>query len=426
MPELSAGEIAAIARGVLRGAADVRVRGFVARDDAADPAHAFVAVRGGHDHVAAALNRGAPLALVERDSALPDGATGVVVADVQDALARLAIAWRARLAAITVAITGSTGKTLTKDLVTAALSGARRVHATPASYNAEIGVPLTVFGCPDDAQVLVCELAARHPGEIAELAAIVRPRIGVITGIGVAHLGEFGSREAIACTKAELLEALPDDGVALVPSTDDFLPLLCARTRARVVTVGPGGTIPPVSLRMPVPGRALLRNATFAIGVARELGVDLADAAAGIEAARTTALRMQLATLGRRTLVNDAWNANPTSLPAALRTTAELAAGRPKWAVLAHMAEIGPIAVREHRRVGRLAAALGYERVVAVGDQAAGIAEGAGAIATPVPGIEEAFEIASAAPTDAVVLVKGSRVAGLERLADRLEKAWSS
>jgi UDP-N-acetylmuramoyl-tripeptide--D-alanyl-D-alanine ligase len=439
---LNAAEVARICGGRVRGDGALAARGFGADSRTLDRDEAFFAVRTGHDHVAEALGSGAAFAIVERPDALPLGATGVIVPDVVAAMGRLAADVRRRLDVRVVAITGSMGKTITKDLTAAALGVGLRVHAAPRSFNTDVTVPLVVLACPPDADVLVAELGARHPGEIADLCGIVRPDIGVLTGIGVTHLETFGSREAIARTKAELAASLPGNGLLVMPSTDDYLALLASVTDARLAAVGPGSNTRAVQVgmsadgrpvvravvdgrevtfRLGLPARALVRNALLALRVASELGVDAREAALALAGAATGAWRMEVREAGRRTIVNDAYNANPTSTAAALRAARDLASDRPAWAVLGEMAELGPIAAAEHLRIGRLARALRYDRVIAVGQRAAAIAEGAGAIGSrAADGDEAAALVWAEAPSDAVVLVKGSRVAGLEQVADRL------
>lgn len=433
MLRLTADEAARICGGHVRGRASPATA-IVADSREVSPETAFVAVRGGHGFVADAVSRGAPFVIVEREEAVPADTPAVVVADTVAALAALAIDRRSRLGVRAVGITGSVGKTLTKDLLAAALQTSMRVHAAPMSHNTDVSVPLVVLSCPDDADVLVCELGARHRGEIASLAELVRPDIGVVTGIGVTHLGEFGSRDAIAATKAELVAALPGDGTAIVPSDDDYLALLASSTHARMVCVGPGGAVTygadtvdvsgtrgwvrvsgeRIDVTVPLPGRALVRNAAMAVAVATTLGVDVRAAAAGIAAARPSAWRMEVTTVGEMTVVDDAWNANPTSVASALRTVRELAGDRQAWAVLGEMAELGPLAPEAHERIGRLAAALGCTGVVCIGAAAEGIAVGAGPIAERAASAEEAAAVvARHAASDAVVLVKASRVVGL-------------
>jgi UDP-N-acetylmuramoyl-tripeptide--D-alanyl-D-alanine ligase len=405
---------------------------------------AFAAIGGGHAFVTEAIDAGAPFVLVQQGEPVPDGATSIVVDDTVEALMKIATVVRERLALSVVGITGSVGKTLTKDFAAAALGTSLRVHATPKNYNAEIGVPLTVLGCPDGTEVLVAELGARQRGEIAELCDIVRPRVGVVTGIGEAHLEAFGTREAIAETKAELLTSLPDDGLAVVPSEDEFRDLLTGSTSARVVTVGERGDVAwrseridangrthgivtidgaDIDVTIPIPGRPLLHNAAIAVAVALEWGIDPNEAARAISDVRPTSWRMEVERIGPWTVINDAYNANPTSVAAALHSVRELARGAPMWAVLGEMAELGPSAVQAHEEAGRLARSLGFEGVVVVGEHAAGIAVGAGDIARRVETMRDAADLVrDLVSSGAFVLVKGSRVAGLERMPALLGK----
>lgn len=442
MPVLTAAEIAGICAGRLVGDGRAAARGIVADSREVTTGVGFAAIRRGHDFLAEAVAHGASVAVVERAESLPGGANGVIVDDVVQALAVLATAVRSRLDVRVVGITGSTGKTLTKDFTAAALGSRFRVHAAPRSFNTEIGVPLVVLSCPDDAEVLVVEMGARHADEIAELAEIARPDIGVVTGIGQTHLEEFGSRSAIARTKAELLGSLPPDGLAIVPSDDDYLPLLVSSTHARVITVGAGGSVrftadgverpgrttgsvsigttkTPVTL--PVPGRALMRNAAVAVAVAVDLGVDVGAAAAAIGRTNASSWRMQVVRVGSWTLVNDAYNANPTSVASALRTVRELAADAPAWAVLGGMAELGPVSASEHSRIGRLAAGLGFAGIVAVGSGTDALAASAGSISVRAASMTEAADIvAERVPVDSYILVKGSLVTGLKDFGDVL------
>lgn len=446
MPLLTARDIARTCAGRVVGDGGTAVATIVGDSREAVDGAGFAAIRGGHAFVGDALQRGARLAIVEREEAVPAGSTAIIVADVVDALSALAREVRSRLQVRCVGITGSTGKTLTKDFIAAAAAARFRVHAAPRSFNNEVGVPLVVLSCPDDADVLVVEMGARHRGDIEKLASIARCDIGVITGIGKTHLGEFGTRKAIASTKAELLRSLPASGLAVVPSDDDFLPVLSDSTIARKLTVGPGGQVRfraaaverpgrtvgtvtshghAMTVTLPVPGRALLRNAAVAIAVAGALGVPGPDAADAMARSTPTSWRMQVVPIGPWTVVNDAYNANPTSMTSALRTVKELGTGSPVWAVLGEMAELGTASSSEHVRVGRLAAALDYQGVIAVGDGAALIASAAGSIATSAASMEEAADLAiQHIPAGAYVLVKGSLVTGLKEftgvLSDKL------
>jgi len=412
------------------------------------PGALFVALqaeRDGHDFVLDALDKGAVGALVSR----PVEGTGLVlVDDTAAALTALGGAARERLAGVpVVGITGSTGKTSTKDLTAAALSPAGPVGASPVSFNNEIGVPLTLLSAPDGATAVVAEMGARGLGHIATLCAVARPTIGVITNIGMAHAEFFGSREEVARGKGELLEALPADGHALLCADDDMTPGLRARTAAAVLTAGtaaaadvrvsgvrlddelrpafhldtPWGAadVPP----LPVRGAHQAGNAALAVAVAGVAGVSLDTAVAGLAGAVGSPWRMEL----RRSpaglvVLNDAYNANPTSMAAALDALAALGAGGRRFAVLGPMAELGSLSIAEHQRLGKLVAAAGVELLVAV--DAPDLADGAAAAGTEALTVDAPeAAVAALAPRlregDAV-LVKASRVAGLERVAAAL------
>ncbi|MGH2760509.1 MAG: UDP-N-acetylmuramoyl-tripeptide--D-alanyl-D-alanine ligase [Actinomycetota bacterium] len=438
---MTAETVAQLCSGRVVGQDANRPAELVADSRTIEPGRAFVAVRGGHGFVREAVDAGAAYVVVE-SAAAAEGATAVVVDDTVRALGELATWVRSTLDVPVVAITGSFGKTLTKDFVAAALSSRYRVHAAPGSYNTEVGLPLMLLVTPEDTEVLVVELGARRPGEIAELCAMCRPTIGVLTGVGTTHLEIFGSRDAIARAKAELVASLPADGLAAVPSDDDYLPVFTAGTSARVTTVGPGGEtryaaagIDPyartsgtvalasgtVDVVLPIPGRALMRNAAMAMRVAVELGVEPRAAAHAIAGSQTTGARMEVVRVGGWTVVNDAYNANPNSVAAGLRTMSELRPDAERWAVLGAMAELGPMSEDAHVRIGRLARSLGYEGVIVVGDDAGGISRGAGAVAHPAPTMEEAADlVARLVPKGSVVLVKGSLVTGLRLFPDAL------
>jgi UDP-N-acetylmuramoyl-tripeptide--D-alanyl-D-alanine ligase len=432
------------------------------------PGALFVALRAerdGHDFVGVALDRGAAGALVSRPV---EGIGLVLVDDTAAALTALGREARQRLAAVpVVGITGSTGKTSTKDLTAAVLAPAGPVGASPVSFNNEIGVPLTLLSAPPGAVAVVVEMGARGIGHIATLCAVAQPTIGVITNIGMAHAEFFGSREEVAQGKGELLEALPADGYAVLCADDDMTPRLRARTGAAVLTAGasagadvrvsgvrldddlrpafrldtPWGSadVPP----LPVRGGHQAGNAAFAVAVAGVVGVSLADAVAGLAGVVGSPLRMDLRRSASGLLVlNDSYNANPTSMAAAVDALAKLGAAGRRFAVLGPMAELGPHAEAEHRRLGALAAAAGVEAVMAVGGggsagvpgSAAGadplaaavaaLAEGArdaGVDAVVVDGPDAAVaELGPRLRTGDAVLVKASRVAGLERVAAAL------
>jgi UDP-N-acetylmuramoyl-tripeptide--D-alanyl-D-alanine ligase len=324
--------------------------------------------------------------------------------------------------------------------------------ANQASFNNEVGLPLTLTRIEPDTEAVVVEMGARGPGHIAALARLARPVVGVVLNVGESHLGMFGSREAIAKAKGELVEALPAEGTAVLNADDPQVAAMADRTVAQVVTFGrteaaavraerveldgdgrarfllhtPAGTAPAT---LPAPGEHLVGCALAAAAAASVLGVGPAEVAAGLAGARLSPGRMQVR---RRpdglTVVDDAYNANPSSMAAALKTLAALGRrGGRTIAVLGEMAELGPTAAAEHDRIGRLATRLGIDRLIGVGEPGrvmvnAARMEGmwpeeAEAVADPDAAL--ALLTPVLAPAD-VVLVKASRVVALDRVADAL------
>ncbi len=435
-------EVARIVGGRLVGSGAPRVEEVTTDSRRVARGALFVALRGsrrdGHDFVAPALAAGAVAVVVDRPVEVRPR---IEVPDTQRALRDLGARRRDELAAVpAVAVTGSTGKTSTKDLLGAAIPGA---WASPRSYNNEIGVPLTVLGAPADATALVLEVGSRAVGQIRWLASVLRPRVAVITNLGVVHLETFGSRDALADAKWEIVEALEPNGTAVLPAGEARLK--GRRHRGRTVTFGreadadvavsdletDEGGRPRFTLRVEGERRRVrLRlvgahqavNAAAATAAARALGVDLEAIVAGLAEAAGSPWRMQIHR-GRFTVVNDAYNANPDSMDAALRTVAAM--GGRRLAVLGRMAELGPITEAAHVAVGRLIATLGFSHVVVVGEDH-GLVAAAGGIASRVEDREEAVaRILDVVRPGDVVLVKASRSVGLEHVADALTREAS-
>jgi UDP-N-acetylmuramoyl-tripeptide--D-alanyl-D-alanine ligase len=388
-----------------------------------------VAARDGHDFVAAALAGGASAYLTSRE---PVGGTAVRVGDTAAALWALGAHARDSLPERVVGITGSVGKTTVKDLVAGGLAAGLRTHATRASYNNELGVPLTLLDAPEGVEAVVVELGARFPGDIARLCELTRPTIGVITSIGSAHLEHLGGLEGIRREKGSLLEGLPVTGHAVL-NDEDCGPDMRARTGATVLTFGIGrGDVsaavvgrdadlrPTVRIESPwgsgevtlaVRGDHQAANAAAAVAAAVCAGVRFDDALAGVAGAEGSRLRAEFwrSPTGLRVL-NDSYNANPDSVTAALRTLAGVDAPR-RVAVLGEMAELGEASGEAHRRMGELAGSLGIE-VLAVGTPAYG--------GTVVADQDEALAVVRTLPAGSAILVKASRSVGLDRLADAL------
>ena len=403
----------------------------------------LVAERDGHDFIADAAAAGASAYLTARGLRGVDAAA-VEVVDTREALTALAREARHRLGSVpVVGITGSVGKTTTKDLLAAVLGRDRRVWASTRSFNNEIGVPITLLSAPADAEALVVEMGSRGAGHIAELCRVARPTMGVITTVGLSHTSELGSLAAVVSAKRELVEELPaaaDGGVAFLNAGVPEVAAMAAGTGARVVTFGDGGEVQArnltlddeltprfvlhspsgeVAVELGARGAHSVDNALAAAAVGIELGVSLEDVAAGLAAPALSPLRMEVVrTAEGARLLNDSYNANPVSMRAALHALAALSAER-RIAVLGAMAELGDFEAAEHAAVGSLAGQLGVE-VIAV--DAPGYASGGGTViaAESIDGALAALRGLGGLGVGDAVLVKGSRVAGLERLAARL------
>ena len=482
MIALTLAEIAGIVGGRLHntdGAA--AVRGGVEFDSRRlTPDGLFVALPGervdGHEFAARAVAGGAAGVLAAREvdapavivPPLPAGAghansvalagdtdgSGAAVLAALGKLARHVVTVLAHGGLTVVGVTGSSGKTSTKDLIAQLLEPIGPTVAPPGSFNNELGHPWTALRADESTRHLVLELSARGPGHIAELAAVAPPRIGVVLNVGSAHVGEFGSREGIAKTKGELVEALPAaDGVAVLNLDDPLVAAMAERTAARVVGVGehpaaevraenvvldeqarasfrlvtPAGQ---ADVALPLYGEHHVGNALAAAAVALELGSSVAEVAARLSAVqRRSARRMEVSTRADGlTVLNDSYNANPESVRAALKTLASMSRGRRSWAVLGVMGELGPDSVTAHDEIGRLAVRLNISRLVVVGDNAvAPMHRGAchegswGEESVLVPDTDAAIALLrDELRPDDVVLVKASKVAELWRVADAL------
>ena len=443
------------ARAVSTAGADPVVDGPVVTDSREATAGSLYIARvgealDGHQFVAAARAQGAVAALTSRPVAdLPC----VVVQDVQSAFVSLARALVERNAhTVVIGITGSSGKTSTKDLLSSVLQHHGETVATIGSLNSEVGVPLTVCRITPTTAYLVLEMGARAMGQIDYLTRIAPPRIGVVLNVGSAHVGEFGSREAIGRAKAELVQALPATGFAVLNADDPVVSGMAGQTRAHVIPVGESAqaTIRAVDISLDPQGRASFTlvtdqgiapvalglhgahhvgNALAVAAVALTVGMALPDLATALGEARPLSRwRMEVhERVDGVTIVNDAYNANPDSMRAALSALAAMGRGRRTWAVLGEMRELGHESITEHDALGRLAAHLNVSRLVAVGEGTQPIDIGArrggrcGEESTWVPDTDAAYELLrrDLAPGD-VVLLKSSRDAGLRWLGDRL------
>ncbi|MFJ1936423.1 UDP-N-acetylmuramoyl-tripeptide--D-alanyl-D-alanine ligase [Kitasatospora sp. NPDC088160] len=460
MIALTLAEVAAAVGGTLDGAdPGALVTGPVEVDSRkVRPGGLFAAFVGervdGHDYADVAVGAGAVAVLADR----PVGVPAVLVDSVVDALGKLARAVVARAeGTAVVALTGSAGKTSTKDLIAQLLQRLGDTVYPPGSLNNEIGHPMTALRVEPGTRHLVMEMGARHKGDIEYLTSITPPRIGVVLNVGTAHVGEFGSQEAIAEAKGELVEALPADGAAILNADDRLVRAMAGRTRAKVVLFGesPDAHVRATNVRLDAAGRPSFRlttpagsapvqlrlygehhvsNALAAAAVAVELGMSVDDTATALgEAGALSRWRMEVVDRADGvTVVNDAYNANPDSMRAALRALVSMGGRGPErrrtWAVLGEMRELGEESLAEHDAIGRLAVRLDVTKLVAVGGREAACMElGArnegswGEESVLVSDADAAVELlrSQLRPGD-VVLVKASRSVGLEKVAEAL------
>lgn len=418
---------------------DVEVDGVTIDSRTVRGGELFVPVKGGrdgHEFIGDAVAAGAAAYLTEREPlAGPSrGATAVMVADTAAALADLARQARNRLPDRIVGITGSTGKTSTKDLLAPVLASSGPCGVSERSHNNELGVPLTLLNAPDGARAVAVEMGARGAGHIRWLCELARPSVGVVTNVSHSHTAYLGSLDGVAAAKAELVESLPPSGTAVLNAGDARVAAMVARTAASVLTFGvgtgevratnvevdaelrasflletPWGSAP---VRLQMRGAHQAANAAAAAAAALALGTGLDAVAGGLARGVPSPWRMDLTrTPAGAVVINDAYNANPASTEAALHALASLPAKRRRLAVLGAMLELGEASAAEHRRIAALGAGLGIE-VLAVATEEYGVPPLADADAA-------AAALAPLGPDDAV-LVKASRAGGLELLAARL------
>ena len=408
----------------------------------------FVALRGenfdGHNFVESAAQIGAAGAIVEStwNGEIPKNFALIRAKDTLQAYQDLAANYRKSLTLKVVAITGSNGKTSTKDFTAAVLAHRFRVTKTEGNFNNHVGLPRTILEATSADEIGVWEIGMNHPGEIATLAKVAAPDVAIITNIGVAHIEFMGSREKIAEEKAALAEAVGADGAIILNADDLFTKTIASRVRRKVILAGTNsGSIQAAEItqsgtgadftilegahrcraQLSVPGLHMVQNALLAVAAGRAFGLSLEECAAELAAAPLTRARSQIKDIGGVQFLDDSYNANPDSMKAALRTLVELDADGKRIAVLGEMRELGDQSERGHREVGETAAVLKIDQLIAIGDIAAAIADAAGQAGlrktTIVKSTSEAAEVLGeiAAPGD-LVLIKGSRAARTEEV----------
>src|SRR5947208_5685128 len=454
MNPLPLSQIAQFAGGaILSGDGTVLIQKVITDSRTLKPGDLFVALRGqnfdGHNFVEPAARAGAAGAIVEStwNGKIPKNFALIRTEDSLRAYQELAANYRKSLTLNVVAITGSNGKTSTKDFTAAVLARRFRVTKTEGNFNNHVGLPRTILEATSQDQVAVWEIGMNHPGEVAALAKLAAPDVAIITNIGVAHIEFMGSRERIAEEKGALAEAVGAQGTVILNADDPFTNDIAARTRAKMILAGTiAGTIRANEIsqsdsgtdftilegahrcraHLPVPGLHMVQNALLAVAAGRVFGLSLEDCADGLVAAPLTKARLQIREIHGVRFIDSSYNANPDSMKAALRTLVELDADGKRIAVLGAMRELGSASELAHRDVGETAATFRIDQLITIGDMAEVIARGARAggleKTAAVSWTREAAELLSeiAEPGD-LILVKGSRSARTEQVIEAFE-----
>ena len=454
MIKLKSSEIARIIAGTLHGEdVEVTAPAFLASGECT-AGSIFIAIKGervdGHDFIEDAFQHGAVLAITSR----PVSQRSILVADVSKALALLATYVRENLKSLqVVGITGSQGKTTTKELLFETLSAHGKTVATKGNNNNELGVPLTILRCDSSTQYCIVEMGARHIGDIAALSQITKPNIGVVLRVAAAHIGEFGSLENIALAKSEMISSLAGDSVAILGQYDPFTKAMSSLHQGKTLTFGEdsGSTVRATDIELregcahfdlvTPEGRSTVAlrqyglhqvpNALAAASVAHVLGLSTDQIATALSTAEMhAAMRMQVVELDDLTLINDAYNASPDSMAAALATLAHLSQerGGESWAFLGNMRELGESSTSSHRDIGTLCSELRIDHLVTVNapDYAAGVGIGSQTLVHLCSSKEEVKALLPHLNRGDVILCKGSRSERLEEIAVEIEKFWKA
>lgn len=446
-------QIAAWCKGRLAAGNPAATASVISSDSRAlKPGDLFIAIRGekfdGHSFLAEAARLGAVGAIAEKEMpGLPPSFALILVTDAVRALQSLAAAYRSTLRLTAVCITGSNGKTSTKDLCAAVLAQRFSVTRTAGNLNNHLGLPFSILRADSSHDVGVFEIGMNHAGETAPLAAIARPDIAIVTNVGIAHIEFLGTREAIAQEKGMLAEAVGENGTVILNADDAFAPSIAKRTRARVMTAGlQGGDVRAtdieqlssgmkfrlhatgqcVEAELPVPGEHMVRNALLACAAGITLGLSLHECAAGLRTLNLSAGRLTQKTFGGIRFLDDTYNANPDSMSAALVTLARMPVSGRRIAVLGGMGELGAESERGHRSVGEVAGRENISCVITVGEPARWIADaaenaGVSEVLRTTDAEEAVRALRGIAQPGDTVLVKASRSARLERIVQAME-----
>lgn len=465
-------DVARLTKGTLYGHPKLVVEGCVLDSRQARGGEMFFALPGekvdGHDYIEAVWNNGAVLVIAEearfyglnQKPSVPEGKALILVKSVFATLQDLARSWRMELGAKVIGVTGSNGKTTTKDMIAAVLSQSFRVHRNRENQNNELGLPLTILNAPLGTEVLILEMGMRGLGEIKALCEIAKPEIGVITNIGTTHLELLLTQERIAQAKWELIEALPDDGMAILNAEDPFsvqkanndshlkhyygLDGEFAHPNVKGVNLRSWGALGTTfdvifqdetsTANLPLPGTHNVLDALAALAVGTVLGISLVEGCAGLRELEISRMRLEIRQgVGESVLINDVYNANPISMIASLQVLKERAGGNKSLAILGEMYELGTSAESGHREVGRALAELRISDLITVGKLAEKIAEGARmagysedriiVTTTREEAVKTALDLLNQLGSGTWVLIKGSRGMKMEEITARLERS---
>ena len=463
--------VAKHAKGTLIGNSNIEVSGCIIDSRQAQGGEMFFALPGehvdGHDFIEAAWKKGAALVIAEearfkgekKREYVPEGKALLLVKSVLTTLQELAKAWRLELGAKVVGVTGSNGKTTTKDMIRAVLSQRFHVYHNKENHNNELGLPLTVLNAPLGTEILVLEMGMRGLGEIKALCDIAKPDVGVITNIGTTHLELLLTQARIAQAKWELIEALPAEGIAIINADDSFSVQMAKKDQHSIRFYGLEGTFETPDIKgaklrpwgalgttfdvnyrdekttvnLPLPGKHNVMDALAALAVGKVLGVSLAEGCAGLGKLELSKMRLEVRYgLFGATLINDVYNANPTSMQASLQVLKERAGANKTLAILGEMYELGTSAESGHREVGETLAKLGVSELITVGKLAEEIAQGARlagyaeehitVTATREDAVTKAKDLLTLFGPEIWVLIKGSRGMKMEEITAQLEE----
>ncbi len=447
-------QIAAWVGGKLHGANHEKVTKVVTDSRLIRAGDFFVALRGerfdGHAFLPAVKEASASGALVSEVNFQLNGFTQIEVPETHSALQRLARAYRNQLRLEAIGVTGSSGKTSTKEMIASVLGERFSVHKTVGNYNNHIGLPLTVLGASGADDFGVFEMGMNHAGELAPLCEIARPDASVITNIGTAHIGHLETREAIAAEKSVLAEAVPAEGFVVLNANDDFTDWIAARCKGRVVRAGLNqGEVVAQNIEqcvkgskfrlscgprttqvwLPVHGEHMVINACLAAAVGLEVGLTLEECATGLARTTIPGNRLKIQNLGPVLVINDAYNANPDSMVAALKTATQLMVKGRRVAALGRMGELGRESESAHRRVGRAVAEFEFDYLITVGEEARLMAEAASSAGLKSADRADTHEQAVEALLDYLepgdlLLVKGSLSSAMDRVVHGLEAVF--